>query len=97
LKKKILACEFCRKEFSRAEHLNEHIRAHLGDKVFKCRLCDYATVQSGPLTRHMRTHTQERPYKCQEPDCKYSAKAPEILRIHSLVQFASTKLDINGI
>ena len=46
-------CPFCQRHFSRAVHVQDHIRIHTGTKPFQCPVCQYASTQKSNLRKHM--------------------------------------------
>ncbi|KAH0431062.1 hypothetical protein CcaCcLH18_07367 [Colletotrichum camelliae] len=51
-----LACSYCDEAFKRKEHLDRHIRRHLGSKPFQCTVCLKAFSRKDVLNRHLTTH-----------------------------------------
>ncbi|XP_059171764.1 zinc finger protein 341-like [Physella acuta] len=51
-----LQCEYCNKEFSKNFDLQQHVRAHTGEKPFQCIVCGRAFAQKSNVKKHMATH-----------------------------------------
>ncbi|RUS84203.1 hypothetical protein EGW08_008043, partial [Elysia chlorotica] len=49
-------CEYCNKQFSKNFDLQQHIRAHTGEKPFQCIVCGRAFAQKSNVKKHMATH-----------------------------------------
>ncbi|KAK0390072.1 hypothetical protein NLU13_3645 [Sarocladium strictum] len=47
-------CQFCKREFNKAEHLQRHQRSHTGEKPFQCQECGRRYGRSDVLLRHMK-------------------------------------------
>ncbi|XP_046405108.1 protein glass-like [Ischnura elegans] len=58
------SCRICEKCFFRKDHLNEHMRSHVGDKPYVCDVCSKPISSKKNLVIHCRTHTGERPFSC---------------------------------
>ncbi|XP_046408749.1 zinc finger protein 271-like [Ischnura elegans] len=58
------SCRICEKCFFRIDHLNEHMRSHVGDKPYVCDVCSKPISSKKNLVIHCRTHTGERPFSC---------------------------------
>lgn len=54
--KKKLRCQYCDKSFSKNFDLQQHIRAHTGEKPFQCIVCGRAFAQKSNVKKHMATH-----------------------------------------
>ena len=54
--KKKLRCQYCDKAFSKNFDLQQHIRAHTGEKPFQCIVCGRAFAQKSNVKKHMSTH-----------------------------------------
>ena len=44
--------------------LDQHMKAHSGEKTYKCIQCEKAFSHKSTLDTHMMTHTGEKPYQC---------------------------------
>uniref|UniRef100_A0A0B7ASR0 C2H2-type domain-containing protein n=1 Tax=Arion vulgaris TaxID=1028688 RepID=A0A0B7ASR0_9EUPU len=51
-----LQCEYCNKEFTKNFDLQQHVRAHTGEKPFQCIVCGRAFAQKSNVKKHMATH-----------------------------------------
>ncbi|KAK3086146.1 hypothetical protein FSP39_014292 [Pinctada imbricata] len=54
--KKKLNCQYCNKAFTKMFDLQQHIRAHTGEKPFQCVVCGRAFAQKSNVKKHMNTH-----------------------------------------
>jgi len=84
----VLQCphEGCPKAYSRREHLNRHIKLHMGiepDRPYYCLDCGKTFTRKEHLLRHRRSHTGETPYPC--PDCSKQFARKEHLKRHTRV------------
>lgn len=61
-------CEFCKKEFGRKAHLNEHLNAyHDKPKDFKCEFCDETFRKLSSLKTHcIEIHDKQKFLKCRQ-------------------------------
>ncbi|XP_063000762.1 zinc finger and SCAN domain-containing protein 20-like [Elgaria multicarinata webbii] len=59
-------CPTCRRRFSDASVLREHLKSHLAEKRYQCTECEMRFRQSSDLIKHQRIHTGEKPYQCRE-------------------------------
>ena len=65
----LLHCSYegCPKTYSRREHLNRHIKLHLGiepERPYYCMECGKSFTRKEHLMRHRRSHTGETPFAC---------------------------------
>ncbi|KAK0372169.1 hypothetical protein CLIM01_10484 [Colletotrichum limetticola] len=67
-KKFVCDIDSCGKAFDQGHHLDNHKRAHTGEKPYKCPWlpCESSFSQSGNLKTHMRRHTGEKPFQCKQ-------------------------------
>ncbi|KAL0930160.1 C2H2 type zinc finger domain protein [Colletotrichum truncatum] len=49
-------CGYCRRRFTKKEHLKRHERAHTGAKPFKCAICERSFSRGDVLSRHVKGH-----------------------------------------
>ena len=66
----LLHCTYegCTKTYSRREHLNRHIKLHMGiepERPYYCMDCAKTFTRKEHLMRHRRSHTGETPFACQ--------------------------------
>ncbi|XP_067650777.1 zinc finger protein 341-like isoform X2 [Haliotis asinina] len=54
--KKRLRCQYCDKMFAKNFDLQQHVRAHTGEKPFQCIVCGRAFAQKSNVKKHMATH-----------------------------------------
>ena len=57
-------CSNCGKKFQSLSKLQQHIRAHTGEKPFPCDRCPSKFSHKGHLEIHMRRHTKDKPFAC---------------------------------
>jgi len=82
--------EGCPKTYSRREHLNRHIKLHMGiepDRPYYCHDCGKTFTRKEHLLRHRRSHTGETPYPCPGtcvtgPECTKQFARKEHLKRH---------------
>ena len=65
----LLHCTYegCPKTYSRREHLNRHIKLHMGiepERPYYCMECGKTFTRKEHLMRHRRSHTGETPFAC---------------------------------
>jgi len=69
-------CHFenCGKTFTKKNHLDAHIRKHVGDKPFRCPHpgCGAAFTRSGELKRHGWIHKEGQRFKCLKCNRKFN-------------------------
>ncbi|KAH7348902.1 hypothetical protein BKA65DRAFT_397962 [Rhexocercosporidium sp. MPI-PUGE-AT-0058] len=49
-------CTYCARSFTRAEHLQRHVRSHTKEKPFKCGACGKGYAREDTLIRHTKSH-----------------------------------------
>jgi len=80
--------EGCPKTYSRREHLNRHIKLHMGiepERPYYCLDCGKTFTRKEHLLRHRRSHTGETPYACPGVDCSKQFARKEHLKRHMRV------------
>jgi len=80
--------EGCPKTYSRREHLNRHIKLHMGiepERPYYCLDCGKTFTRKEHLLRHRRSHTGETPYACPGVDCTKQFARKEHLKRHMRV------------
>ena len=65
----LLHCTYegCPKTYSRREHLNRHLKLHMGiepERPYYCIDCGKSFTRKEHLVRHRRSHTGETPFAC---------------------------------
>ncbi|XP_076470285.1 uncharacterized protein LOC143300466 isoform X2 [Babylonia areolata] len=55
-KPRTLQCQYCSKLFLKNFDLQQHVRAHTGEKPFQCIVCGRAFAQKSNVKKHMATH-----------------------------------------
>jgi len=83
----LLHCTYegCPKTYSRREHLNRHIKLHMGiepDRPYYCMDCGKTFTRKEHLLRHKRAHTGETPYPCPVAECPKQFARKEHLKRH---------------
>lgn len=83
----LLHCTYegCPKTYSRREHLNRHIKLHMGiepDRPYYCMDCGKTFTRKEHLLRHKRSHTGETPYPCPVAECPKQFARKEHLKRH---------------
>ena len=64
-------CNQCEKQYTRPDHLTEHIQyEHEGIK-YACKLCDYQAKQQGNLTAHIKSAHEDVRYDCDHCDKQF--------------------------
>ena len=81
-------CSFCDKKYSRADSLNDHVRA-IHKKTIPCSICSMAFSSKQTLQRHQLTHTSERPHHCLT--CGSSFKRRDALTYHEQKQYIARR------
>merc|ERR1719336_1610668 len=86
----VLHCTYegCPKTYSRREHLNRHIKLHMGiepERPYYCLDCGKTFTRKEHLLRHRRSHTGETPYHCPGVDCAKQFARKEHLKRHMRV------------
>ena len=61
-KERKFQCKFCQRYFTRAGHLESHVRVHTGEVPFECNNCNKRFKRKGDLKVHERIHTGEVPF-----------------------------------
>lgn len=72
----------CQKSYKRAQHLEEHMKKHTGEKPYACNKpgCTWKISCSKDLKRHKQKHSVVRPYPC--PRCNKNFARLEYLKQH---------------
>jgi len=86
----LLHCTYegCTKTYSRREHLNRHLKLHMGiepERPYYCLDCGKTFTRKEHLLRHRRGHTGETPFHCPGPDCTKQFARKEHLKRHMRV------------
>ena len=85
-----LDCQLCKKSYSSAHHLRNHLRKkHLGKTPYKCNICNKFYTDSSTLKDHMRHHDPAaKKFKCSKCPKEYFSKSRFIKERHSTVHTA---------
>merc|ERR1719150_1974375 len=78
----------CLLRCSRREHLNRHIKLHMGiepERPYYCLECGKTFTRKEHLMRHRRSHTGETPFACPGADCNKQFARKEHLKRHMRV------------
>lgn len=81
----------CSRSFITSNHLNCHIRVHLGIKMHKCKICERKFLDSSALKSHLLVHTGEKAFSCNLCDQKFRLK--HHLKLHVV---SKHKSDLKG-
>ena len=78
-------CQYCKKCFTSASVLKNHIRTHTKEKPYQCEHCQKWFSQLWNLKKHVRTHTKEKPYQCEHCQKCFAAQSnlKRHIRIHT--------------
>ncbi|XP_055543664.1 zinc finger protein Xfin-like [Wyeomyia smithii] len=70
--KKAKMCFICSRTFTRNDHLNRHLKTHLGgpSEQINCTICSRAFTRKDHLKRHMKIHSKD--FSCEFCDRKFS-------------------------
>ena len=63
--------------------LNQHMKAHSGEKTYKCIQCEKAFSHKSTLDTHMMTHTGEKPYQCTQCDKAFSRTSNHVMHMRT--------------
>ena len=79
--------EGCGKQYSKPCRLEEHVRAHTGERPYTCPHvdCGKSYIRENHLKRHMLIHTGEKPYGCTHTGCMASYHTSYHLKRHMRV------------
>ncbi|KAJ8977285.1 hypothetical protein NQ317_015570 [Molorchus minor] len=72
--KKVLVCQYCKKNFTHRGDYNKHLRKHTKEQPFTCQICKRKFAHTSNLQRHYRLHSGQRPFVCANCDKKFSRK-----------------------
>lgn len=94
--KQRLSCEFCSKNFSKAQQLMRHIRGHDEMKSLQCNICS-KRLHNGTLIDHMNRHNNIKPHQC--PHCIKSFHQSSSLKEHLRTHNGATRMyfKLNGL
>lgn len=73
-KQRLLACDFCQKEFNHTGDFNKHRRIHTGEQPYTCDKCQQKFSHASNLARHQRVHSGIKPFSCEICDRTFSRK-----------------------
>ncbi|GAA5983908.1 hypothetical protein JCM11641_006418 [Rhodosporidiobolus odoratus] len=84
LKKYMCTWPGCGKCYTRPARLEEHQRAHTGERPFECPSCDATFARDSHLKAHARTHQTEedKKYVCDEEGCEKKFWTNQHLKKH---------------
>lgn len=70
------SCSLCQKVFKRKEHLNQHMKLHLGLRPFTCTEsgCNKSFSRKEHLMRHVISHTGKKMFNCEFCQKMFSRK-----------------------
>ena len=68
-------CHVCRKNYSKKDRLEIHIRSHTGEKPFVCEVCPISFVRRDSRIAHERKHIREKTFECETCPRKFDAKS----------------------
>ncbi|OBT48809.1 hypothetical protein VE00_00682 [Pseudogymnoascus sp. WSF 3629] len=71
-----MECRYCRKTFSKGEHLRRHERCHTGSRPFVCADCKRPFARQDALIRHERLHTRKEGAEYASPASSAATQAP---------------------
>ena len=78
-------CTFCRKDFSSAKALRQHLRIHVGKSVYKCPRCGRHLASRATMEMHQRScGIQDCPHNCVTCGKDYHSKQALLqhLKVH---------------
>ncbi|KAF6760174.1 transcription factor iiia [Ephemerocybe angulata] len=74
----------CDKAYTKPSRLEEHERAHTGERPFVCETCQKTYLRETHLQAHVRSHQPEssRPLACEYKDCQKRFWTSQHLKVH---------------
>lgn len=76
-------CFVCKKYYTSASNLRQHMKRHDVQKLKRCHVCNYGVPTSSELRTHMKTHTNKREFQCDL--CSKSFKMNKYLLNHKQI------------